>query len=284
MPEQAIIGVDLGGTNVRAGKVRDGRIEKSVSRRITGSASEQVVLDEIFETIDGVIGADVAGVGFCVPSVVDVPKGIVYAVENIPSWKEVRLREALERRYGVPAWVNNDANAFAVGELHFGRGRGVRNLVGLIVGTGLGAGIVVDGRLYSGTNCGAGEIGTIPYRDRTIEQYCSGVYLKRESGLDGQELFERARAGDAAAIALFESLGAALGDALLIILYAYDPEMIVLGGSVSQAYSFFEKPMRDRLGSFAWPHVVEKLQIVRSEMKDVAILGAAAIYLDAARK
>jgi glucokinase len=83
---------------------------------------------------------------------VDVEKGIVYSVINIPSWHEVPLKQILEDRFGLPVFVNNDANCFAMGELYYGSGRGYRHLVGLIVGTGLGAGIVVNGRLYSGAN------------------------------------------------------------------------------------------------------------------------------------
>lgn len=279
---EAILGVDLGGTRIRAGKVRDGTIESSVSRRISGKESADVVLAEVFETIDAVLDREVHGIGFCVPSVVDVKKGIVYSVENIPSWREVPLKDELERRYGVQACINNDANAFAVGELHFGKGRGYRNLVGITLGTGLGAGIVIDGHLYSGTNCGAGEIGNIPYRGSTLERYCSGEYLRRESGVDGEVLYARACGGDRIAEELIGSLGIALGDAILIVLYAFDPEIIVLGGSVSQAFPMFEKQMRGQLATYAFPHALERLQITRTEINDVAVLGAAAIYLDAA--
>ena len=123
-----------------------------------------------------------SGIGFCVPSMVDVDTGVVYSVANIPSWREVPLKDELERRYGVRSFINNDANAFAVGELHFGKGRGYRNLVGIVIGTGLGAGVVINGRLYSGANCGAGEIGNIAYRGSTLESWCSGTFLRRPAG------------------------------------------------------------------------------------------------------
>lgn len=277
---ETIVGVDLGGTRVRAGKVRGGRIERRASRAISGQESTGVVLDEVFGTIDEVLDRDVSGIGFCVPSVVDVKKGVVYSVENIPSWREVPLKDELERRYGIRSFVNNDANAFAVGELYFGKGRGYRNLVGIVIGTGLGAGIVIEGRLYSGTNCGAGEIGNIEYRDSTIERWCSGSYLRRVSGVDGETVYERACAGDETSRGLLESLGTTLGDAILIVMYAYDPEIIVLGGSVSRAFPFFEESMRKQLERTAFPHTLEKLKIVRSDVEDVALLGAAAIYLD----
>lgn len=278
---EVILGVDLGGTRIRAGKVRDGNIESNMSQRISGKESMEVVLGEIFATIDEVIDREVAGIGVGVPSVVDVERGIVYSVENIKSWREVPLKDELERRYKVPVCINNDANAFAVGELHYGKGRSYRHMVGLAVGTGLGAGIIIDGHLYSGANCGAGELGGMPYRDATLEHYCSGAFLQRESGIAGELLYERARDGDAEARELIESLGDAFGDAILIALYAYDPEIIILGGSVSRAYSVFEHRMRQRMASYPYMKSLERLVIERSETEDVALLGAAAIYLDA---
>jgi glucokinase len=276
----AIVGVDLGGTHVRAGRVRDGKIESSVSRRISGTAGTRVVLAEVFAAIDAVLDGAVSGIGLCVPSVVDVDRGVVHSVANIPSWREVPLKEELELRYGMPSFINNDANAFAVGELHFGKGRGYRNLVGIVIGTGLGGGVVIDGRLYSGANCGAGEIGNIPYRGSTLESWCSGTFLQRASGMDGERVYDRARSGDRPAQELLASVGSALGDAILIVFYAYDPEIVILGGSVSHAYPLFEQAMRERLQSCAFPHALRRLQIARTERDDVALLGAAAIYLD----
>ena len=284
MAGDAIVGVDLGGTNVRAAAVRGGKIVARAVRRISGKAAEEVVLGEIFETIDEVIGGEVSGIGIGVPSVVDVERGIVYSVENIPAWREVPLKDKLESRYGCPACVNNDANAFALGELHFGKGRGYRNMVGLTIGTGLGAGIIIGGRLYSGPNCGAGEIGSIPYRDATVERYAAGQFFQHEAGAGGDVVFERALRGDAEALRLFHAFGLELGHAILTILYAYDPELIVLGGSISRAYRFFEAGMRERLKSFAYQHVLETLVIAPSETEDAATLGAAALCIDAAAR
>ena len=275
-----VVGVDLGGTHVRAGRVRNGRIEARVSRPISGSASAPVVLGEVFSAIDAVLDSGVSGIGFCAPSMVDVDAGVVYSVANIPSWSKVPLKEELERRYGLRSFINNDANAFAVGELHFGKGRGYRNVVGIVIGTGLGAGVVINGRLYSGTNCGAGEIGNIAYRGSTLESWCSGTFLRRAGGMDGQSVSDRALAGDRAAQELLDSVGTALGDAILIVLYAYDPEIVIIGGSVSRAYPLFEPAMRERLQSYAFTHALRRLQIVCTETSDVALLGAAAIYLD----
>jgi glucokinase len=272
--------VDLGGTHVRAGRVRNGKIESSVSRPISSAASSRVVLGEVFGAIDAVLDGGISGIGFCVPSIVDVDTGVVYSVVHIPSWREVPLKEELEHRYGVRSFINNDANAFAVGELYFGKGRGHRNLVGIVIGTGLGAGVVINGRLYSGTNCGAGEIGNVAYRGSTIESWCSGTFLRQASGMNGEAVYDRARAGDRVAQELLDSVGTALGDAILIALYAYDPEIVILGGSVSLAYPLLERAVRERLQTYAYPHALRRLQIACSETNDVALLGAAAIYLN----
>jgi glucokinase len=281
MGKQGVIGVDLGGTNVRVGKVQDNELKTHASTAISSEESEDAVMLEISGTIDKVFDEDVIGIGIGVPSVVDVEKGIVYTVVNIPSWKKVYLKDRLEEKYRVPVFVNNDANCFALGESYFGKARDYKNVIGLIVGTGLGAGVIIDNRLYSGTNCGAGEFGHIPYKDHDFEYYCSGQRFSREHGIEGQVLFDRAQKGDAEALRIFETFGMELGNAIQAILYTVDPEIIVFGGSVSNAFPFFEKGMRETLKTFNYQHALERLVMARSEIKEIAILGAAALYFDA---
>lgn len=281
MAKDAIIGVDLGGTKISLGRVEEGRIVRHVSAAVSGQGSKQQVIEEVIGTIEQVFDPAIAGIGVGVPSVVDVEKGIVYDVQNIPSWNEVRVKEILERRFGRPVYVNNDANCFAVGERHFGKGVNYRHLVGLIVGTGLGAGIIINGRLYSGPNCGAGEFGMIPYKDSILEHYSSGQYFTRAHGVRGEEVHSRAQSGDPEAIAIFEQFGAHFGDAIMTIMLAVDPEAIILGGSVSKDFSFFEKAMRERMKVFPYHKTLERIVIEVSDQPQIAILGAAALYYDA---
>ncbi len=126
---EAFVGVDLGGTNVRAGKIRGQTVEALDTRRISPEESEEHVLDEVFASIDRVFDDDITAIGCGVPGLIDVAGGTVYSLQNIPSWREVPLKKKLEDRYGVEAFINNDANALALGELHFGQGRGNRNLI-----------------------------------------------------------------------------------------------------------------------------------------------------------
>ncbi|MGH7942491.1 MAG: ROK family protein, partial [Limisphaerales bacterium] len=128
-PEHPLyVGVDLGGTNVRAGLVQNGKIVSLHKRPISAHAGQKIILGEIFQTIQAVLQPNVSGIGICTPSL--VKNGIVYSVANIPSWHKVPLEQLLERHFRVPAAVNNDAKCFALGEFHYGCGRGHRNLVG----------------------------------------------------------------------------------------------------------------------------------------------------------
>jgi glucokinase len=281
MKREAIIGIDLGGTKVVIGRVEQGRIVHHISTAVSGQGSEEQVIGEVIEAVEQVFDQDVAGIGVGVPSVVDVEKGIVYDVQNIPSWREVPLKKILEKRFGRPVYVNNDANCFAVGEKYSGLGKPFRHLVGLIIGTGLGAGIILNNRLYSGPNCGAGEFGMIPYKDSILEHYCSGQYFTRECGVRGEEVHARAGRGDREGLEILGRFGAFLGDALMIIMLAVDPEAIILGGSVSRSFPFFEKPMRERMKAFPYHKTLERIVIKPSRRPQVAILGAAALYYDA---
>jgi len=278
---ETIIGVDLGGTKVSVGAVTEGAVGRVVRREVPSQEAADVVLEEILDAIDEVFDPSVVGIGCGVPSVVDVAEGVVFDVENIPSWKEVPLKAALEERFGVAASINNDANAFAVGEHVFGSGKEFANIVGLTLGTGMGTGVIVNGRLYSGANCGAGEIGMMTHKGLTLEDYCSGQFFQRECGAAGQEIYRRARAGDAESLEAFEKYGSELSEAVMIALYAYDPQAVIFGGSISAAFDLFETGLRRGLTRFAYPHVVERLVMAPSTLENAAVLGAAALYVDA---
>jgi glucokinase len=282
MSKDAIVGVDLGGTKVRVGKVRGQMLECSYQCNISSRADEQTVLQELFSAIDEVLDDEVTGIGCGVPSVIDIAQGIVYNVANIPSWREVHLKQLLEQRYQVPVHINNDANAFALGELYFGKGRGYDHMVGVTLGTGLGTGIIINRHLYSGANCGAGEIGMIPYRDHIIEHYCAGQFFQQRAGIAGHQLFQQACQGDEQARQLFVEYGHELGFAVMTILYSYDPQLVVFGGSIARAFDLFEPGLRRRLESeYDYQHALSGTVIAQSETVDVALLGAAAICFDA---
>jgi glucokinase len=273
-----VLGIDLGGTNLRVGLVENGKIIHVEEMSVNKAEDEQGVLNCIFELIDNFRNEGISGIGIGVPSVVDPEKGIVYDVQNIPAWKEVHLKELLEEKYKLPVYVNNDANCFAAGEKHFGKSKNYTNSIGLILGTGLGAGLIINNKLYSGTNCGAGEFGMLPYKDKNYEAYCSGQFFEWKYKTDGSTLYKLAEAGDIEALGRFSELGNHIGEVIKVIVYSVDPEIIVLGGSVSKSYRFFQKPMWKSLESFSYPKSIAKLKIEVSQIEQVAILGASALY------
>ena len=280
MTEPKVIGIDLGATNIRAGLVQGSVIANIQSKRINSAGSVEDVLADFYTLIDVLIDAEVRAIGVGVPSVVDLAKGIVYDVQHIPSWKEVPLKTILEAKYKIPVFVNNDANCFALGEYHFGKGNGIENMIGLTIGTGLGAGAIVNKHLFAGPNCGVGEFGMVDYLDHNYEYYASGQYFSHVYQLNGEAVFERAKSGDLIAQQYYAELGTHLGNAIKLILYNYDASYIVLGGSVRHAYAYFQKTMWERIKTFAYSHSVANLKIELSELENAGILGAAGLYLD----
>lgn len=281
MTKETVIGVDLGATKVSLGKVKSGRISKHISAAVSARGSQKQVLGEIIRAMERISDRNVAGIGIGVPSVVDVEKGIVYDVQNIPSWKKVPLKEVLEKQFRRPVFINNDANCFAVGEKYFGKGKIFRHFVGVTLGSGLGAGIIINSKLYSGPNCGAGEFGMMPYKNSILEHYASGQFFSREHGLSGELVYRRAERGERKARDIFKQFGTHLGDAMMMIMLAVDPEAIIIGGSVSRAFPFFEKAMRERMRIFPYQRALRRLVIKRSSQPHIAVLGAAALTYDA---
>lgn len=278
--EYNIIGVDLGGTNIRAGKVVQHEIVKMAKAPTNSEGTVEEVLETIFSVIDECFDGNTQSIGIGVPSVVDVEKGIVYDVVNIPSWKVVPLKSILENKYKVPVYVNNDANCFALGEKYFGKAQTYKSVVGLCIGTGMGSGLIFNEKLYEGVNCGAGEFGNIPYLKSNFEGYCSGQFFSEEKKIAAVDAYHLAVKGDLTALKIFEEFGFHMGQAIKSILYAYDPEIIVLGGSLTNAYKFFQPAMFEAIQDFAYRNVLTNLKIEISELEHSAIYGAAALYLN----
>ena len=283
MDNQQVIGIDLGGTQVRAGIVNEKNVSGIISVSIPASGTVEEVLEVLYQPVDSLINSSIKAIGIGVPSVVDLEKGIVYDVQNIPSWKEVNLKSLMEDRYHLPVLVNNDANCFALGEKYFGKGQQVHSMIGLSIGTGLGAGIIIHDKLYAGINCGAGEFGEVAYLDHNYEYYASGQFFQNLYGSTGKVVFQKAQQGDEQAIIIFEEFGRHLGNAIKMILCTYDPELIIIGGSIKQAYSFYEKTMWERIRTFTYPKSLDNFKIKISELEGCSVLGAGALYYDKQR-
>ena len=267
------IGVDLGGTNVRVGLVDHEQLVSKVAAPCPKD-EEKVVLEQILSLIRKQMSDDVTSIGVGVPSVVDREKGIVYNVANIPSWKEVHLKQILEEEFSRPAYINNDANCFTLGEHYFGEGRKYKDFVGLTLGTGIGTGLILNGNLYNGHNTGAGEVGSLPFKEKDYEHYCASRFFEAFQ-TSGKELGEKARENDVQALKTWDLFGDNLGYLIEAIIYAYDPEAIILGGGIADAFPYFKDAMYERLKEFPYQESVARLHIAPSQLKDAALLGAA---------
>lgn len=279
--DTTLIGVDLGGTKIRAGLISEGKILKNASSLVPKTSDALAVTDALIKTIHKVFNHTVEGIGIGVPGLVKSGTGVVYDIQNIPSWKCIQLKDILEEIFQCPVYVNNDANCFAVGERVFGKGKAYDDFVGLITGTGVGAGIIKAGHLLPDQNCGAGEFGMIDYLDSNYEYYCSGQFFMNRFQKSGEELAQQAALGLPEAIVAFNEYGEHLGKAIKAILFAVDPKVVIMGGSVSKSYTHYQKAMWTEIANFPYQFVLNNFRIETSDMGEIAILGAGALYIDA---
>ena len=241
------IAIDLGGTNMRVGLTDGATVVDTVIEPCPAQEPEEVVLAQLKRQISQLMRPEVTGIGVGVPSVVDCQQGIVYNVANIPSWQEVHLKEILENDFSVPVAVNNDANCFALGAWRYGEGKGTQNMVGLTIGTGIGAGIIIDGKLYNGVNTGA-------------------------------NFAKLALAGDKEALAVWQEFGKHVGNLMKAVLFTYAPEAIIIGGGIANAFALYEAPMRQQLSTFPYPENVAATRIQPSTLPNAAMLGASILH------
>lgn len=310
------IGVDVGGTKIAAALVdAQGRISGVKTRR-TDVSSPEKTLDSIASTVFEVINdanidpKDIKGVGLGIPGIVDPERGIGVASVNL-QWRDVPVVQELQSRLGIPCVIENDVKVAALGELKYGAGRGLKNIVYLNIGTGVAAAIILDGKIYRGQNGMAGEIGHAVVDVRGPQCKCGGrgcleaivsgpaivqrveekIKAGKESslrsllggGITLQEVYEAAAQGDLAATEATHEVAHYLAVAIQFIALAYDPQRVILGGGVVYASPLFmEYLLRSvhQLASESWvfrdlltPDFIQ----LTSLGANIGILGAAAL-------
>lgn len=314
-----VLGMDLGGTYLRAALAdKEGKV--LAKRRVQTLAHEgrDAVLNRIvtlLKEVEREAHRDVAAVGLAAPGPLDPKAGVVRNAPTLPGWVDVPLTRIVEERVGVPAILANDASAAALGEFAYGAGRGARHLVYLTISTGIGGGFVVDSELLEGQKGAAGEAGHVivdPEGPRCscggrghLEAVASGTAVGRQAReaigagegtllkdlSDGEpervtsELVHKAAlAGDRFSAGLLGAAGRNVGYALVGFVHLFNPEVIVLGGGVTNAGGFFWDPLREVLGEGLMPVFGEGLRLEKSSLEDAAgLYGAAALALHAVR-
>jgi glucokinase len=274
-----VLGIDIGGTKIAGGICARGKILHRKTIHTPHASSKEEILHTILSFIQSFSQHQFSAIGIGIPGLVDAENGIVFNLANIPAFQEVRLKEYLEERLDIPVFINNDANCFALGEYHFGLRAKYKNMVGITLGTGVGTGIIADGKLYGGIYCGAGEWGGVSYLDKTFESYCSGKFFHSQMGLSTKKCYQLAKSNDAKALETFNLFGGHLGAMIKQLMFVLAPEAIVLGGSISKALPLFEESLQKEIQSFPYPAIRSNLKIFPSNLESAAILGAGSLAL-----
>jgi glucokinase len=288
-----MIGVDLGGTRIKAGVVEQGEVGRSLSVNTDPDQGPNHVLDVIADTVKQ-LEKEPQSVGLAIPGGVN-PEGRVWRMPNVPGFEGVNISRELSQRLGCRVVVENDATTAALAELHLGHGRNHASFVMVTLGTGIGGGVVIDGRLRRGRHGFAGEIGHTPV-DRSpsgwpcacglrgcVESYAGTKGLLRKyselGGGSADEILpiaDAARRGEKAACATFEAMGEALGIGLAAIQNTLDLDAIIFTGGISASFDLLEPALRASLVRYAFGPPLAQVPLLVSELSDRAgLLGAA---------
>lgn len=310
-----ILGIDIGGTTVKMGlfsldgaKRKEGvfRSSREVSPEdfLKGLAKEARRLVESDGDLD-----DLKGIGIGIPGPVENQK-VVTNVVNL-GWGKVPVVDILQAYFHCPIVLDNDANVAAMGELWQGAGSHVRSMILVTLGTGIGGGVIIDGKLVQGAHGAGGEVGHIPFLDHDLKKECgcggyrclelvasaSGIIrrtrealeegkipsrLGRVRDLNAKHILDAAKAGDPLAQHIVEETGEYLGRGLAIISSVLDPEEIVIGGGVSEAGDIFLDPVRTRYRHYAFKELKETPIVKASLGNQAGMIGAARLVLDLA--
>ncbi len=276
---ESFIGVDIGGTKITAINMKNHETQKHAKNDTGAERPLQEIMESLFATIKEVWTDNVKAIGIGVPGILDVDQGIIISINNIKSFTGLELKSEVEKKFGVPVYVNNDANCFALSEAFFGAGVGYKNIVGITLGTGLGGGVVINSKVYSGNLGAAGEFGCIPYLDSTFEEYCGSRFFVNNYQKTGEELYDLAESGDTDALKAFDTFGHHLGKLITHVMFFIAPQAVIIGGSISSAFKYFKPALDKMLDEFSIPVIAEHVKIYPAELKDSGVLGAAALAI-----
>jgi glucokinase len=291
-----MLAIDLGGHNLRTALVdAHGHLTTPTRVRTENCRTPQKVMDQIVDEVQKVIqnhpNHAIGGLGIAVPGFASTEAGVIYASPNFPTWKNVAIKKELEERLPFPVVVANDANAAALGEHWCGKGQGANVFIMLTLGTGVGSGIILDGKVFKGSRGAGAELGHIKIREDgplcgcggvgCLETWVSGTALEKEHGQKAKILFQEATMGNPKAIAIFHEMGRRLGTALSNICFVFDPDVVAIGGRVSQAFNFFYPGIDEVFAHNMKHHPALKTSIVQSTCwNDGGLLGVAKLAFD----
>lgn len=305
------IGVDVGGTNVKIALVdKTGSIVYSDTVPTRAEMGYEYTISNIITAIGNVMKESkitkdsIEGIGFGFPGQIDCDNGIVRLAPNIPGWVNIPIADIISKEFSIPVKVDNDVRCAALAELNYGAGKGAKNLVCITVGTGIGSGLIVNGKLVRGASNAAGEIGHIKLQMENgplcgcgdygcLEAFASGPaivamaeeYIKGGKSTKYRELAkteitpyvvaEAAKQGDVVAKKIFEIMGNYIGIGLASVVNLLNPEKIVIGGGVADAGDLLFNPIKETLKKRTMPIQGSAVKVVHAELGNTAgVIGA----------
>jgi len=301
------VAVDIGGTHIRAAAYETNNISPLTHKRTRSHAKEPGTFDRLIKAIEAAWPEDrpVKAIGMASPGPLDPQTGVVLATPNIPEWKDFPVAQKLSEHFGVPAYLDNDANLGALGEWKFGAGRGHHHVLYLTISTGIGGGVIINDRLLHGYHGLAAELGHVivlaggpvcscgfeghlealsagPAIVRYVrEQMEAGVKseLRSDGELNAFDVAEAAKRGDALAKSAYARAGEYLGIGVASFLHTFDPSIVIFGGGVSQSGPLLFEPFETSMRAHVFnSHYLENLVITTAALGDDAgLLGALAL-------
>jgi glucokinase len=293
------IGVDLGGTNLRAAAIdSEGHLLERVAPHVEPQGGREAIIDDIVAAVRGVrerVGTDgLRGVGIGVPGFIDIDTGVVLRASNLPDLDGFPVRDAIQQILGTPIILENDANAAALGEQWIGAGRNVKNLVLITLGTGIGGGVIIDGKILHGFVGMAGELGhmtVIPDGNPCgcgnygcLEKHASATAIAAmgrllhlgDNNLTSADVYNLARAGNLRAISVFESMGRALGIGIANLINIFNFPLYLLSGGPTPAWDMFAPTMFAEIRKRSFIFDSTNTRVERATLgADAGLFGAA---------
>ncbi len=309
-----IIGIDVGGTTIKLGLVKETKIYKLFSLPTFAFENPKKVLGQVEiglnHLLKQVSSNEIEGIGIGFPGKVNSETGFVTSAPNFNNWKNVPVKKRL-LKFGFPVFIDNDANCAALGELLFGRGKKLKNFVMVTLGTGVGGGLILNGKLFRGESGGAGEIGHItidysgPYckcgRRGCIEAYAGNNYIKQRTiqklheypdslilqlvehnlnNIEPKIINDAARRGDELAIKILKETGYYIGIGLANLANTLDIHHFIIGGGVSNAGPILLRAIENSIKEHGIKDIVKDVKVISAQLKNKAgILGAASLVL-----
>ncbi|MDD3375754.1 MAG: ROK family protein [Candidatus Omnitrophica bacterium] len=304
--KQFVIGIDIGGTNIKIGLInkkaeilfrlnlKTKTVSKNTNQLVEGLATAclKVISENHLEK------NQILGVGIGLPGLVDIKHNIVYSLTNIKGWKNVPLKKIIEKKIGIPVFIDNDVNVIALAEWTYGAGKGAADLICMTLGTGVGGGLILNNAIYRGPGFAAGELGHTPLNEKGKNCNCGGFacmetvvgnqYLEKKAkrflnqkDITLEQVTALANKGNKKAVLFWEQTAEHISNGLIGVVNTLNPSLILVGGGVAEAYKYIFPVMRQVIKKRAMHIQGRMVRIKKTTLgQDAGIIGSQVLVLE----